>query len=261
MFIAIDIGNSSTVIGIYDKDKLVFSKRLSSTIQYSEQDLKVQLQSLTKETGISIKSVEGVGISSVVPKLTNPYTELSRIFFLQEPLIISTALDLGIRINYENLNFLGVDRLCSAVAGYNKYGGPLIIIDFGTATTYNIIGPNGDYLGGVIAPGIETSAVDLYRRTERLPKVDLSFPDRLICTNTTDSIQAGILWSAVYAAEGMIKHIRNEQNNFKDKKASVIATGGFSKFIAEHLKLIEYVEPFLVLDGIRLIYNRVNQKK
>jgi type III pantothenate kinase len=160
LFIAIDIGNTSTVLGIYEKDKLINSRRFTSLLQQDENELISQIQSLFKQANISLGNIYDVGISSVVPPLTEAYIALCRKYFKKEPLIISAELDLGIELKYDDPNTIGADRLCNTVAGYAKYGGPLIIVDFGTATTYDIVASNGDYLGGVIAPGIETSAAD-----------------------------------------------------------------------------------------------------
>jgi type III pantothenate kinase len=261
MFFAIDIGNTHTVLGIYEKEKLLIDRRLTSMLQQTQEDLIKQIQSSFKEADISIEKIDGIGISSVVPILTDIYTTMSRNYFQKEPLIVSASLNLGIAIRYDNPNSLGADRLCNAIAGYAKYGGPLIIIDFGTATTYDVVTSSGDYLGGVIAPGIDTSAVDLHQRTAKLPKVELHLPDKIIGTNTVGSMQAGILWGAVDAMTGMIHRIQNELKHHEEKKAIVIATGGFSKFVADHSDVIQHVEEFLVLDGIRMIYERVKRKE
>jgi type III pantothenate kinase len=257
MFIAIDIGNTHTVIGAYEEETLKADLRIPSTFQQAEDEIGAQALTLLTAEGIDTEKIDGVGISSVVPNLTDIYVSLSKNFLHQEALIVNTNLDLGITIHYDNPKSVGADRLCNAIAGYAKYGGPLIIIDFGTATTYDIVASNGDYLGGVIAPGIETSAADLHKRTARLPKVDLYLPDSIIGTNTVSSMQAGILWGAVDAMTGMVHRIQSELHQVEAKKALVIATGGFSKFVADHS---QNVEISLVLDGIRLIYDRVHRK-
>lgn len=260
MFIAIDIGNTNTVLGIYEEEKHLYNWRLVSLLRQTEDDLIIQIQSLFEKTNISIEKIDGVGISSVVPILTDTYIALSQKYFHKEPLIVSAALDLGIAINYDNPNSIGADRLCNVVAGYAKYGGPLIIIDFGTATTYDVVASDGGYLGGVIAPGIETSAAGLYQRTAKLPEVELHLPDKIIGTDTVSSMQVGILLGAVDAMTGMINRIQGELQHCGEKKAIVIATGGFSTFIAQQSKIIQHVETNLVLDGIHLIYKRVKKK-
>ena len=263
MFMAIDIGNTHTVIGLYKKEALIADCRFTSMPQRTEDEIFAQVRSLLDEGGINKKEIDGIGISSVIPSLTNVFTIMAKKYFRLEPMVVSNELNLGITIHYDNPNSLGPDRICDAVAGFSKYGGPLIIIDVGTATTYNVIASNGDYLGGVIAPGIETSAISLHRRTAKLPRLagaKLTLPETVIGTNTTSSMQAGILLGAIDAMTGMVKRIQKELHKHQPRKATVIATGGFSTFAAGQTKIIQHVEPTLVLDGIRLIYDRVKRK-
>ncbi|RPI05444.1 MAG: type III pantothenate kinase [Ignavibacteriae bacterium] len=264
MVAAIDIGNTSTVIGIYRKDALLADCRLTRSVQRSKDKIIAQIQSLLVKAGLNKKEIRGIGISSVVPDLTTIYRTISKTYFHLNPMIVSSKLDLGFTIHYDDPASLGSDRICSAAAGYHKYGGPLIIIDFGTATTYNVIGSQGDFLGGVIAPGIETSAISLYRRTANLPRIagtKLQIPESVICTNTEQSIQAGVLRGALDAMAGMVARIKNELPMQEASRALVIATGGYSNRIAAQTQIIQHVEPALVLDGIRLIFDRVNNKR
>lgn len=260
MLLAIDIGNTHTVFGVYRKTKLVADWRVTSMLQRTEDEVGAQVRLFLTEAGIPLKQVHNVGISSVVPNLTDIFSMMARKYFRVEPLIISSELNLGITIRYDDPTSVGADRLCNAVAGYTLFGGPLIIIDFGTATTYDVVAGNGDYLGGVIAPGIETSAVDLHRRAAKLPKVELHFPGTTIGRNTVSSMQAGILFGAVDAMEGMVQRIQRELGAQGHKKATVIATGGFSQFMADHSNVISRCIPSLVLDGVRLIVDRVGRK-
>ncbi|MGB2866838.1 MAG: type III pantothenate kinase [Bacteroidota bacterium] len=260
MFLAIDIGNTHTVFGIYKAAKLLSDWRITSTLQRTEDEVGTQVMLFLRYACIDVKQVDGIGISSVVPNLTDIYGTMARKYFSLTPTIIDATLPLGIKIHYENPNAVGADRLCNAVAGFARFGGPLVIIDFGTSTTYDVVGKNGDYLGGVIAPGIETSAADLHRRAAKLPKVELHLPERIIGTDTVGSMQAGILFGAIDAMEGMVKRLQAEIRKREGKKATVIATGGFSGFIESHSKGIDHVEPSLVLDGVRLIAKRVMQK-
>jgi type III pantothenate kinase len=176
-------------------------------------------------------------------------------------MIVDSSIDPGIRIHYADPNALGADRLCSAVAGFAKYGGPLIIVDFGTATTYNVIASNGDFLGGVIAPGIGTSALSLHNRAAQLPNVELLLPKNAIGSDTMSSMQSGILLGSIDAMIGMVKRIQEELRQRETRVAAVVATGGFSEFMEEQTGVIQYVEPALVLDGIRLIYERVKRRE
>lgn len=260
MLLAIDIGNTHTVFGVYKKSKLIADWRATSMLQRTEDEVGTQVKLFLEEAHIPLKKIQGVAISSVVPNLTDVFDVMALKYFKVTPLIITSALNLGITIHYDDPNSVGADRLCNAVAGYAAFGGPLIIIDFGTATTYDVVARNGDYLGGVIAPGVETSAVDLHRRAAKLPKIELHFPKSIIGKDTVSSMQAGILFGAVDSMEGMVRRIQNELSNIEKKPATVIATGGFSSLMAKNSTVIEKSVPSLVLDGVRLIYENVNGK-
>jgi len=261
MLLAIDIGNTHTVFGVYRKAKLVADWRVTSMLQRTEDEVGTQVSVFLKERKIPLRDIQGVGISSVVPNLTDIFTVMARKYFKVEPLNISSALDLGIKILYDDPNSVGADRICNAVAGYSLFGGPLIIIDFGTATTYDVVSGKGDYLGGVIAPGIETSAVDLHRRAAKLPKIELHFPKSVIGKDTVSSMQAGILYGAIDALEGMVERIQGEIRKREGKDAVVIATGGFSRLMASRSRIITECVPSLVLDGVRLIHERTGRRK
>jgi type III pantothenate kinase len=261
MLLAIDIGNTHTVFGVYRKSKLIADWRVTSMLQRTEDEVGTQVSLFLKEKKISLREIQGIGISSVVPNLTDIFTVMARKYFKVEPLNISSSLDLGIKILYDDPNSVGADRICNAVAGFASFGGPLIIIDFGTATTYDVVSGKGDYLGGVIAPGIETSAVDLHRRAAKLPKIELHFPKTIIGKDTVSSMQAGILFGAVDALEGMVERIQGEIRKREGKDALVIATGGFSLLMASRSRAIAECVPSLVLDGVRLIHERTNKRK
>jgi type III pantothenate kinase len=259
MLLAIDVGNTHTIFGIYRNEKLLADWRVSSTMQQTDDEAGAHVKLLLGEAGFGPKDVTQVGISSVVPNLTEIFSSMARRWFGVEPIIIDSTLDLGIAIHYVNPKSVGADRLCNAVAGYAKYGGPLIIIDFGTATTYDIVASDGGYLGGVIAPGVETAAADLHRRAAKLPKIELRLPAEIIATDTEASMQVGVLYGAIDSMEGMIRRIRHALEKSEPKAARIIATGGFSRFISQHSTMIEASEPSLVLEGIRLICRRVVQ--
>ncbi len=257
MILAIDIGNTHTVLGVFERSNLLFDWRVTSSLQHTEDEVGTYVQLFLKNAGIEPHAIRGIGISSVVPDLTDVFAAMAQKYFESDPVIVSPALNLGIRIHYDDPKAVGADRLCNAIAGFSKYGGPLIVIDFGTATTYDVVAKNGDYLGGVIAPGIETSAADLHRRAAKLPKVELHVPSGTIGTDTTSSMQAGILFGAIDAMEGMVGRLQQEIKKRERKQATLIATGGFSKFIREHSRLPLNWEPSLVLEGVRLVFERV----
>ncbi|MEE9225493.1 MAG: type III pantothenate kinase [Bacteroidota bacterium] len=252
MLLAIDIGNTHTVLGVFDKKKLVSDWRLSSAMGRTEDECWLVVKLFLENGNIKPRKVTGVGISSVVPNLTDIFQMMARKYFNVEPLTVSADSKLGLKIRYDDPGAVGADRLCNAVAGFAKYGGPLIIIDFGTATTYDVISKAGEYLGGIIAPGIEAAAADLHRRAAKLPKIELHFPPKLIGTDTISSMQSGILYATVDAMEGMIHRIKEVVG----KEATVVATGGHARLVYEHSRGINYVEPSLVLEGVRLIYER-----
>lgn len=259
MLLAIDIGNTHTVFGIYRGEKLVGDWRVTSMLQRTEDEVGAQVKSFLSEADMRHSEITGIGISSVVPNLTDIFALMAKKYFGVDPIVISPSLDLGIKIHYDDPSSVGADRLCNAIAGYAKYGGPLIIIDFGTGTTYDVVAKNGDYLGGVIAPGVETSAADLHRRAAKLPKVELHFPKKIIGTDTVGSMQAGIMYGALDSMERMVERLQKDLKKSEGKEATVIATGGFSKLMSEHSKVIMACEPSLVLEGVRLIYEMVRK--
>jgi type III pantothenate kinase len=260
VLLAIDIGNTHTVVGMYDGASLRGDWRMASMLHRTEDEVGTQIRLFLEAQSSSFNAITGVGISSVVPNLTDIFAAMARKYIGLDPLLIDASLPLGIRIHYDDPSSVGADRLCNAVAGYAKFGGPLIIIDFGTATTYDVVAKNGDYLGGVISPGVETSAADLHRRAAKLPKVELHFPSRIIGTDTIGSMQAGILFGAVDSMEGIVGRLQKELQEREGSKANVIATGGFSTMFAQRSSMIDACEPSLVLDGVRLIYERMKQR-
>lgn len=259
MLLAIDIGNTHTVFGVFDGENLKADWRVSSSTQRTEDEVGTQLLQFLQGGGIVTTAIQTIGISSVVPNLTDIFTHMAKKYFRKAPVIIGSHLDLGFTIRYKDPSAVGADRLCNTVAGFAKYGGPLIIVDFGTATTYDVVASNGDYLGGVIAAGIETSAADLHRRAAKLPKIELHLPKQLIATDTVASMQAGILYGAIDSLEGMIRRLQQEVQSRENKEARVIATGGFSTFISHYTSVLSAIEPTLVLDGVRLIVERTRK--
>lgn len=250
MLLSIDIGNTHTVVGIFNKDKLISHWRLSSTITRTEDECFLIVKLLCEEIKVPLTNIGGVIISSVVPNLTDIFKRMAEKYFQVKPVIVSAALKLGIKVKYDDPMAVGADRLCNAVAAYKKYGGPAIVVDFGTATTFDVISQRGDYLGGIISPGIETAGSELHRRAARLPKIELHFPKNVIGKNTVESMQSGIMYGALDAMEGMIKRIEKKLG----KKAHILATGGYSKFVCQQSVFKIHCEPWLVLEGARLIY-------
>jgi type III pantothenate kinase len=251
MLLSIDIGNTHTVVGIFNKKELIAHWRLTSILSRTEDEFWLIVKLLCDQINVPTKEIDGVVISSVVPNLTHIFKTLAEKYIHKQPVIISAELKLGIKVKYDDPKAVGADRLCNAVAAYNKTDGPTIVIDFGTATTYDIISKRGEYLGGVISPGIETAGAELHRRAARLPKIELHIPKNVIGKNTVESMQSGIVYGAIDSIEGMIKRIKKVTG----AKTKVIITGGYSKSICKYSKLVDFYEPWLVLEGAMLIYN------
>lgn len=250
MLLAIDIGNTHTVIGLFKDKELLYQWRLSSGFAQTEDEVGPPLLFLFEKNGIMTDQISGVCISSVMPDLTPVFMLFSKKYFKIQPLIIHSQIRLGLNVMYHEPASVGADRLCNAVAGIEKYGKPLIIIDFGTATTFDCVDANGDYIGGLIAPGIDTSIKSLHLKAAKLPLVELTFPKQLIGRTTEESIQSGVLFGTIYMMEGLIASLKKELGD----NTKVVVTGGLSKKIAKHTQLIDFVDTYLSLDGIASIY-------
>jgi len=255
MLLAIDIGNTHTVLGFFEGKQLMAHWRLSTSPSRTDDETWGYLQMLVQAAKLSLASVQGVVVASVVPSGTDAMVQMSERYLHRTPVIVSNAIRLGIAIRYHDPSAVGADRICNAVAAFEMFGGPSIVVDFGTATTYDVIAKNGDYLGGAIAPGIATASSELHRRAARLPRIDLHFPDESIGRDTAASMRSGIMFGAVDAMEGMIRRISKELGS----RPTVIATGGFSSLVASRTSKVDHIVPTLVLDGARIIFERVTK--
>lgn len=253
MLITIDIGNTNVVIGIYHNRELIAHWRLSSQTARTRDECWILLTSLLHTKSIAPDQIQGGIISSVVPNLTSTFMMLLEDNFHLDPILVTSELKLNLKILYEDPRAVGADRICNAVAGFHFFGGPLVILDFGTATTFDVISANNEYLGGIIAPGIELTASVLHQRAARLPKVELKFPDAVIGTTTEASIQSGLMFGTVELINGLILRIEQQLG----QPVKTIATGGLANVVAPFTNKIERIEPFLTLDGMRLIYEQV----
>ena len=253
MLLAVDIGNTHTGLGVFSHDRLIATHRLSTNRHRTVEETWTALSPFFSGTGISPLTLKGFGISSVVPEATAAFSALARDHLKKEPVTITGRLDLGIKILYDDPATLGADRICNAVAGFQKYGGPLIIVDLGTATTYDVVNERGDFLGGPIALGLGSQAAELHRRAAQLPEIELEAPPSVIARDTRSAMQAGVVIGGIEAMEGLVRRIRQELGT----EAKVIATGGLSQHIAPLSAVIEACEPYLVLEGIRLIVGRL----
>jgi type III pantothenate kinase len=253
MLLAVDIGNTHTRFGLYRGSQLVAIRRLPTVSSGNVDESRGALSAFLSTSGTSPQALRAVGISSVVPQATQHFEALLQTELSCTPVVITGKLDLGIKIYYDNPASIGADRICNAVAGFDRHGGPLIVVDLGTATTFDVVNERGDFLGGVIALGLGSQAAELHRRADQLPEIELAVPPSTIGRSTVAGMQAGVMIGGIEAMEGIVRRIRNELGS----PARVVATGGLSQLVAAHSSLIHACEPHLVLDGVRLIVERV----
>ncbi|WIW69977.1 MULTISPECIES: type III pantothenate kinase [Anaerosinus] len=252
MLLVFDIGNSNIVLGAYKGEQLLRHWRISTDRQKTGDEYGLLINNLFEHHKLNVKDIQAIIISSVVPPLVVPISKMCKRYFNIEPLIVGPGIKTGIRLKYENPREIGADRIVNAVGAYEKFGGPLIIIDFGTATTFCAIDDNGDYLGGAIAPGIGISTEALFQRAAKLPRIELVTPKSVICRNTVASMQSGIIFGFTGQVDEIVRRMKEELG----KDAKVVATGGLANLIAKQSKAIDIVEPFLTLDGLYILYKR-----
>ncbi len=248
--LCIDIGNTNIVLGVYHRDDLIAHWRIATDYQRMPDEYAALLIQLLSLNDIAPNSFKGVAICSVVPPLTSVFAELCQKYFGHIPLVVRGDVFTGVDNCYENPKDVGADRLVDAAAAYQLYGGPACIVDFGTATTFDALTADGEYVGGAIAPGISISAEALFARTSKLPRIDLSAPAHVIGRNTEESMQSGILYGYIGLVEGVVARFCAELG--ADTK--VIATGGLAEMIAEKTEVLQIVDPWLTLKGLRIIY-------
>jgi type III pantothenate kinase len=252
----IDIGNTNVVMGLYDGESLMAHWRVATDNQRMADEYAMLILDLFERSHQDPTRVDGVIIASVVPPLTSIFEKLSNRYFQQTALVVDATVHTGVHISIDNPSEAGADRVVNAVAAYHRYGGPACVVDLGTATTFDILSAEGDYLGGAIAPGIGIAAEALFQRTAKLPRIDLSRPPSAIGRNTVQAMQSGLLFGYVGLVEGLIARFRTEMGpNMK-----VIATGGLAPLIAAETTVIEAIDPWLTLEGLRLVWgmNRGN---
>ena len=254
MLLVIDIGNSNIVLGAYEGKTMQHHWRVSTDRQKTGDEYGMLLNNLFHYSGLTMKDITAVIISSVVPPIIVPFVRMCRRYFNVDPLVVGPGIKTGIRIKYENPREVGADRIVNAVAAYEMFGGPLIIIDFGTATTFCAIADNGDYLGGAISPGIGISTEALFQRAAKLPRIELVQPKQVICRNTVSSMQSGIIFGFVGQVDAIVERIISESGS----KPKVIATGGLAELIASESNTIDEVNNLLTIDGLIKIYNKNN---
>ncbi len=253
MLLVVDVGNTETVLGIYAGDRLRAHWRFSSKAPRTADECWILLKIWCESAGFNPAEISGVVISSVVPSLTAVFTELAAETLNVHPLIVSAETDSGLKILYDSPRLVGADRICNAVGGYRLHGSPLVVVDFGTATTFDVVTSDCEYWGGAIALGLHGASHELHRVSAKLPHVELKFPDNVVGRTTEASIQSGIMWGTVVMVDGMVEKIAREM---EWQEFKVVATGGMSSVLVEKSEKIQIVEPFLTLEGMRFIFER-----
>lgn len=252
MIFVLDVGNTNTVLGVYENEVLRYHWRMETSRHKTEDEYGMVIKELFSFEGISFSDIDGIIISSVVPPIMFSLERMCEKYFHITPMIVGPGIKTGLNIKYENPREVGADRIVNAVAGIHTYGGPLIIVDFGTATTYCYINERKEYMGGAIAPGINISTEALYSKASKLPRIEISRPNTVVGKNTVHAMQSGIVYGYVGQVEGIVN--RMKQQSVKDPK--VIATGGLANLIAKETDVIDHVDAFLTLKGLQLIYLR-----
>ncbi len=252
MLLAIDIGNTNIVLGLFKDKELLAHWRMTTHLHKTVDEYSMLILDLFRSRGTGTHEVHAIICSNVVPPLTSIFVEIGKKYFRINPLFVSYQMETGLKICYDNPQEVGADRIVNAAAGFETYGGPLIIVDFGTATTFCAISAQGEYLGGVISPGVTIAAEALFTRTAKLPKVELIKPNTVIGKSTIGSMQSGILIGFACLVDGMVPRMKNEMKS----DPFVVATGGLASLIAPESKMIREVRPNLTLEGLNILYEK-----
>ncbi|WP_175578100.1 type III pantothenate kinase [Indiicoccus explosivorum] len=252
MILVLDAGNTNIMLGVYNGDRLAHYWRIGTDRKKTEDEFAMQVKQLLDHADLMLEDIRGIIISSVVPPIMFTLEQMCEKYFHIKPLVVGPGVKTGLNITYENPREVGADRIVNAVAAIHEYGSPLVIVDFGTATTYCFIDEKGRYIGGAIAPGINISTEALYLQASKLPRIEIAKPGSIIGKNTVSAMQAGIVFGYVGQAEGIIGRMKAQSN----KEPKVVATGGLAKLIAGESEMIDIVDPYLTLKGLYLIYKR-----
>ena len=252
MLLAVDVGNTQTVLGLFDGERLAEHWRVATEAERTGDELAALLSDLLSLRGLGFDDVSAICLSSAVPLLVRSYQELAERHIGAPLLVLGPGTRTGIPIRYDDPREVGPDRIANAVAARERYGAPCIVVDFGTSTNFDAVSAQGEYVGGVLAPGIEVSMDALFARAARLTKVDFVEPETVIGKTTVSALQSGLVYGFAGQVDGIVERIRAELGD----NAPVIATGGLAELIAPHSRTIEKVDPLLTLDGLRLVWDR-----
>jgi len=252
VLLAINVGNTETLIGVFRGRELTSRWRLATRHERTADELALLFGGFLEQEGLSFsRQITGVALGSVVPPQTESLREMVRRYFHFQPVVVEPGTRTGIPILYDNPREVGADRIANAVAAHDRFGGPAIVVDFGTATNFDVVSAQGEFLGGVIAPGVRTSADALYRAAAKLPKVELVAPRAVVARNTVESVQSGVIFGTASMVDGIVERISEEVG-----ESTVIATGGLSELFLKECRTIQHHEPWLTLEGLRVIYER-----
>ena len=252
MLLTIDVGNTNTVLGVFRGPQLIANWRLTTAREQTVDEYGVLTRNLFTLAGLDRNDITGVIISSVVPPVNWTLGEMSRVYFGKKALFVEMGVKTGMAVLVDNPSEVGADRIVNGVAAFQLYGGPCIVVDFGTAITFDAISTKGEYLGGVIAPGLGIASEALFARAAKLPRVEIKDPRKIIGTNTVTNMQAGLYYGAVDMVDGMLERMKKELG----ENAKVVATGGQAQLVAKGSKYIEHTDEFLTLTGLRLIWEK-----
>lgn len=252
MLLTIDVGNSNTVLGVFRGEELTANWRLTTARQQTVDEYGVLTRNLLGYAGIDPASIDGVIVSSVVPPVNSTLAEMARLYLGRTALFVEPGVKTGMAILVDTPQEVGADRIVNGVAAFHQYGGPCIVVDFGTAITFDAISAKGEYLGGVIAPGLGISSEALFSRAAKLPRVEIKDPGKVVGTNTVASMQAGLYYGSLDMMDGIIARMKKELG----AGAKVIATGGQAQLVARGSKHIEHTDEFLTLNGLRIIWDK-----
>ena len=251
MLLTADVGNTETVLGVFDGPGLVHTWRLSSQPERSADEIALVFAGLLEHRELSLEKLSGLCIASVVPDVTQQLREMAARYLPFEPLVVGPGTKTGVSVLTDNPREVGADRIVNTLAAYTRFGGPSIVVDFGTGTNFDVVSEHGEFLGGVIAPGLQISAETLVRRAARLTRVEMEAPASVIGKNTVEAIQSGLVFGTAGEVDGIVDRIRRQLGG-----ATTIATGGLATVVIPHCRTIDHHEPFLTLEGLRLVHEK-----